>query len=225
MSDYLKDLQQKPKAKRILKGVHFDFAHPELTYTDWSQGGACSLENDMVLAKSKNKAKQLTPEQLAILEQIGETYTPLEKNLDGVNIEAPEVDKAEGEKQTLEEGNEMSAEILKQLEELKRENAVIKTQAKLADYGFSEEMSEAVAGAIVDLGDNGETVTKAFDALIAEKEEAVTKALEEAKKVEAPESDLQKALDDEKGEGGEPEAPVEKSLVDMIAEYQDAKVK
>jgi len=63
-------------------------------------------------------------------------------------------------------------------------------------------------------------ITQAFDALIARGEEAVTKA-EEA----TPEgdTDLQKAVAAEAGEGGEPEVEVAKTLLDKIAAHQDKK--
>lgn len=221
----LEKLVEKPKAKRVLKGVHFDFKGAEITYTDWSQGGACSLENEMVLAKAKDtkNKKELTPEQKAILDQIGEEYTELEKSKT-VEPQSPS-NEIEGEQIINEGTDEMSEDVLKELAALRRENAVIKAQKTVSSYGFDGELEEGLAGALADLEqDSKDFVVKALDALVANTEAKVEAAVTKAKEtIETADTDLQKALDSEAGEGGEPEAEVEKSFTDQIAAYQGVK--
>jgi len=232
MTDLLSSAVEKPKAKRVLKGVHFDFKGAEITYTDWSQGGACSLENDMVLAKAKDNKKPLTKEQQAILDQIGEEHTALEKSkVDATNTPSSPTtgDGIGGE--THDKGtDDMSDQIVKdlqaQLAALKHENAVVKAQGTLAGYGFEAELADEVAEVLASI-EASETIVKAFDALVAQAEAKVETALEKAQQEakaskETADTDLQKALDAEAGEGGEPEADaVEKSLIDKIIEQQD----
>lgn len=219
----LKELVGKPKAKRVLKGVHFDFKGAEITYTDMSQGGACSLENDMVLAKSKEKTKKLTPEQELILQEIGEEHTPLDKSKeDATNTPPPSQGDDGGEND--EKGTDiMSEEILKELAELKRENAVIKAQKTISGFGLDAELEEGLAGALADLeGDARASVVKALTSLKETAEADLKAAVGDVKKeLGTGDTDLQKALDEEAGEGGEPEAEVEKSFLDEIMGFQD----
>ena len=71
----------KRKAKRKLSGIHFDWDNPELSYTTPSQGGAASGLNDaFILKANKAEFEDLDGEQLSILKQIGEEFTPLQKS-------------------------------------------------------------------------------------------------------------------------------------------------
>ena len=226
----LKDLQEKPKAKRVLKGVHFDFAGAEITYTDWSQGGACSLENDMVLAKAKDSKKKLTEEQEAILGQIDEEYVALEKSKVAEQTKPTSVTGEENLKGT----DNMSDEILKELQDevklLRKERAVSKAKDALSGYEFTDELSATLSETFSVLGEEVQAViVKSFDELTAKSaakvEEAVAaKETELNKSRETDGTPLQKALDEEKGEGGESEQEnVEKSLVQKIMDQQDKK--
>jgi|26BtaG_2_1085354.scaffolds.fasta_scaffold01468_2 hypothetical protein len=232
MSNLLSSAVEKPKAKRVLKGVHFDFKGAEITYTDWSQGGACSLENDMVLAKAKNDKKPLTKEQQAILDQIGEEHTALDKSkADATNTPSSPATGDDIGGETNDKGtDDMSDQIVKDLQAeiaaLRHENAVEKAKGTLAGYGFEAELTGEVADVLAGI-EASETIVKAFDALVAQAEAKVEKAVEKANQEakdskETADTDLQKALDAEAGEGGEPEADnVEKSLIDKIMEQQD----
>jgi len=212
----LDSLKSKPKAKRVLKGVHFDFQGAEVTYTDWSQGGACSLENDMVLSKAKEVDKNLTPEQKDLLKKIGkEEFTPLAKAL-GEDNTSVETQTNKGN------DNDMSVEMQKQLDQMAQDLAISKAENKLTKYNFDEATQAELAKAIV-VGGDVEAVIKALDVIVAEKEEAVTKAAEEAaKKVENP---VAKALSEEKGDAEEAEEEVEKSVLDKLAEIRAQEAK
>lgn len=204
----LDDLKAPIKPKRILKGINFDWPNPELTLTDPSQGGACSLKNDIILEKSlkPNDAQE------AILKKIEEEFTPLLKALGEDNTSVDSQNQKGND-------NDMSVEMQKQLDQMAQDLAISKAENKLTKYNFDEEVQADLAKAIV-VGGDVEAVIKALDAMVASKEEAVTKAAEEASKtVENP---VAKALSEEKGDADEAEEEVEKSLMDRLAEVRSA---
>lgn len=208
MSD-LDNLKTQPEAKRLLKGVHFDFTGAEITYTNGT--GACSGHNDMVLAKSVDDSTPLTEEQQSILDKIGTEFTPLNKEVDNTSVKTPNP-----------EGNEpdMSELLQKQLDEQKeliatmaRDNGIMKAQADLGLFELDAEIEKELAEAMVD-GGNGEAVLKALTAVKA--------AIPEAEvEVENP---VTKALLVEKGVTGEPEEDikVEKSILEQLTEQMTA---
>jgi hypothetical protein len=220
----LQDLVEKPKAKRVLKGVHFDFTGSEITYTDWSQGGACSLENDMVLAKAKDSKslKTLTPEQQAILDKIGEEHTALDKSKVGATL----TPSSEGTGEEINEKgtDEMSEEILKELAELKRDNAILKASKTVSGFGFDDELEVGLSEALADLESDSQAIVIKALKTVQETTKAKAEAeIAEVKKNLVPaDTDLQKALDEEAGNGGEPEVEVEKTMLQKAMEYQDA---
>ena len=215
MSD-LDKIKSQPETTRILKTIQFDWDHPEVTYTSPDQGGAASGLNDAYLFKANKAEKEdLSEAQEAILSKIGEEFSPLQKannetpsssSEDKVGEEESKIDK--GNKETMSENTVTREEfetLQKALKESKAENA-------LMGYGFEAELNKELAVAVASL-ESFETITKAFDALIARGEAEVTKAKEEAAK-EPQENELSKALQEEAGKGGEAEADeeVDKSL-------------
>tara|TARA_R110000765_G_scaffold13543_1_gene40518 strand:+ start:183 stop:830 length:648 start_codon:yes stop_codon:yes gene_type:complete len=208
MSD-LDNLKTQPEAKRLLKGVHFDFTGAEITYTNGT--GACSGHNDMVLAKSVDDSTPLTEEQQSILDQIGTEFTPLKKEVGNTR-----------ETNQNPEGNEldMSVELQKQLDDqakliatMARDNGIMKAQADLGLFELDAEIEKELAEAMVD-GGNGEAVLKALTAVKA--------AIPEAKvEVENP---VAKALLVEKGIAGDAEEDikVEKSILEQLQDNMTA---
>lgn len=225
-AEELEALKSMPEAKRLLEGVNFDWEHPELTYTSPSQGGAASLKNEAYsLSKAKKASlEDLDQDQLSILKEIGEEFTSLEKHLGVGNTKTPSssAEAVGGEETKVDKGNKetMSEETVtrKEFVALQKALAVSEAEKRLMSYGFDAELNKSLAEALSEL-ESSESITKAFDALIARGEEAVTKAKDEAPVVE---TDLQKTLAGEAGESGEPEQNVEKSFLDKIQAHQDA---
>ena len=208
MSD-LDNLKTQPEAKRLLKGVHFDFAGAEITYTNGL--GACSGHNDMVLAKSVDDSTPLTEEQQSILDKIGTEFTPLKKEVGDTR-----------KTKTNEEGNEtdMSVELQKQLDvqaeelkELKRDNAVLKALKEVEQFGLDEVIQKELVAAMVD-GEGSEAIVKALSAVKAATPEA---------KVEV-ENPVAKALSEEAGGEGiaEEDVKVEKSILEQLKDNMQA---
>ena len=208
MSD-LDNLKTQPEAKRLLKGVHFNFAGAEITYTNGT--GACSGHNDMVLAKSVDDSTPLTEEQQSILDKIGTEFTPLKKEVGDTR-----------KTKTNEEGNEtdMSVELQKQLDdqaeelkELKRDNAVLKALKEVEQFGLDEVVQKELVAAMVD-DEGSEAIVKALSAVKA--------AIPEAKvEVENP---VAKALSEEAGGEGiaEEDVKVEKSILEQLKDNMQA---
>ncbi len=225
----LEELQKHQKtmeATRQIVGTHFDWDHPELTYTSAAQGGAAHMHNEPYDISKAKKATvdDLLPEEMTILKEIGEEFVSLEKHLDTSDKKTPSSSATArvGEDTSIDkQGNESTMSDTPVTREefvaLQKALAVSKAENTLMSYGFDAELNKSLAAAIADL-ETSETITKAFDVLIARSEEAVTKAKEAAPEAD---TDFQKALDQEQGEGGEPEAEVEKSFLDKIAAHQD----
>lgn len=217
----LQAIQSNLEAKRVIKGVHFDWDHPEVTYTSPSQGGAASLKNDAYIFKAAKATKEdLDETQESILKQIGEEFTTLEKSKDGNNqTPSSSSEDVDGEETQVNKGNNMTDVTREEFVELQKALAVEKAKNSITVYAFEADLNKAVAGAVATLSDEDkEAITKAFDALIARGEAEVEKA--KAVKPEE-ESELSKALADEAGEAGEAEEDVEKSLATRARESQD----
>lgn len=214
------------EVKRILKAIHFDFENPELTLTSPSQGGAASLKNEAYLFKAdKAKEEDLDDSQRAILDVIGEEFSPLQKaNNKTPSSSSEDVDGEENSNITKDNEDIMSENMVtrEEFETLQKELAVSKAAHSIVKYKFSEEVAEGVASALASLkSDEQEAISKAFDALVATGEEAVEKA-KEAKADE--ENDLAKKLQDEAGDDGEVEGEtVEKTLAQKIEDRQNAR--
>lgn len=230
ISKDLSEIQSKVEATHILKGVNFDWEHPELTYTSPSQGGAASLKND---AYQLNKAKKaveadLDTEQAQIIKDIGEEFVSLEKHLKTDNTQTPSSSASARDGEELEvitKGNPTmtNEKILERVAQLEKDLSVSKAVNSIAVYSFETELNKAVAGAIATLSaEDKEVIQKAFDTLVATGVEAVEKAVEKAGKSKPEdESELTKALAEEAGAEGEADEPVEKSLGERARDSQD----
>ena len=217
----LEEIQSKPKAKRILKGITFDFKGAHIAYTDGSQGGAASLKNDPYLLKAEDIDKELTKEQQEILEAIGEESTPLEKSID-VDKNAPssstEVVSGEDEKLSKQKEDKMSEAIEKELADMKHQVAVMKAEKVLIGYDFEADLVKGLAEALATLSDEGvESVSKALKTLKSKSDEALEKASDIASK----ENELEKKLSKEDGHA-EAEETIEKSFLDQVKESMKA---
>lgn len=220
----LSDIQSQPEATRQIEGVNFDWDHPELTYTSPSQGGAASLKNDAYNISKAKKAKieDLDDEQAGILKDIGEEFVSLEKHLGVDNNQTPSssAEAKVGEDNPVNKGTNMTDVTREEFEALQKALAVSQAVNALSGYDFEADVNKAVAGAIANLDtEDKEAITKAFDALVARGVADVEKAVA-AKPAEEAESDLSKALSEEAGDGGEVEAPVEKSLAERAIDAQ-----
>lgn len=218
----LKTIQKGITATRQVKGVHFDWEFPEVTYTTPSQGGAASLKNDAYLFKA-NKAVEsdLDESQVSILEKIGEEFTTLQKSVDGDNPPPSSVstDGDTGENNDVQKDNKMTDVTREEFEELQKALAVSNAVNSIAGYAFEADLNKAVASAVASLSvEDAAVMNKAFDELEARGKAALDKALE-AKTPE--ENELVKALAEEKGETGEVEEEMEKSLAERAREAQD----
>lgn len=229
MSD-LDSIKSEPKAKRILRKVHFNFKGAHLAYTDGSQGGAASLKNESYLFKANDEDLKLTEEQEDILNELGEEPTPLDKTLSEVGNKDTHSSLSEDGEDKLEniEEDQMSTGISKeaverleqQIAELTKANAVIKAQSLLKKYEFDEELEIGVADAMASVKqESADIIIKALDVVTARIDEAVSKAKEEAveKSAEKEENPLAKALEEEAGHDEAVET-VEKSLAERITQ-------
>ena len=218
----LSEIQSEVKAKRRLKGVNFQFKGAHIAYTEESQGGAASGLNEPVLLKSNELNKELTQSQKDILEEIGEEFTPLDKSLT-VDTHTPSSATVDsGEDNQNDKGNLMAdnAEILKKLEQLEQDNKILKAEKAIASYEFDAELSVGVASAIANLDEAQVTaITKAFDGLIAQKDEAVNKAKESVKVEE--ETELSKSLKNEQGNDSVEEEVAELTTVEKMLKSKE----
>lgn len=210
------------KRKKITN-ITFAFEGAHLAYTDWSQGGAASMENIPVLLKSE-ELQPLTEEQKKKLELYGEEFKPLvikTGDLNKTSSSSPEGVVEDDNK--LSEGNktEMSEDILKQLAELKAQNEAMasalkaievkKVEDKISTYSLPEALSKSVSDLLFDVGsEKADVIYKALDALV-EAKVAVAKAA-----AESTTTDLAKALG---AEVGDLEKPAEESLGSKIQKH------
>lgn len=199
----LEAIQSDKKIKRILKGINFDWPNPEITLTDPSVGGACSLKNEIIIEKSMQPINET---QQAILDEIEEEFTPIAKQLeDAVEVDNTSVNETQKE-------TDMSVEKDQEIAELKKQLRKVDVTKAFAKYELGELEADLVELAS-DMEDYS-VLTKALDVLVAKVEVEVTKAKEEV----TPENPVLKAMSEEQGQGGEPEVEVEKSMSEKIKE-------
>lgn len=201
--------------KRKLKDITFDFKGAHLAYTDASQGGAASGYNEPYLLKSLSL--EATTEQLAIIEDIGEELTPLDKTVsknavveEGANgsvIAEPSIQESPenltaGVNNEVIKGNSMSEqdEIIKalqeQVEQLTLAAAIEKSKNALSKYTFDNEVMDLVVPVFAKLQEEGRgALLKAFDALVSQTE--VVKAKVQALQDEVEIEKSKKAVDAE----------------------------
>lgn len=187
----------KTNKKRKLKEITFDFKGAHLAYTDASQGGAASGYNEPYLLKSLSM--EPTQEQLAILKDIDEELTPLDKTVvintvvaEGANgsviaepsiKESPETFTAGVNNEVITtnneviKGNTMSEqdEIIKalkeQVEQLTLAAAIEKAKNSLAKYSFDAEVLDKTVSVFAKLQEEGQAaLLKAFDTLVEQTE-------------------------------------------------------
>lgn len=198
------------KQIRKLKDVHFDFDTAHLAYTD----GAASLKDEPYLLKSLEVVEDATDQP----ESDNQAHACEDENVDRSTTENPT---SKENKMT-----DVNKELQDQIAQMQHELAVQKAVNSLNKYGLNAELSAPLADALADLdADKQEAVFKAFDAFVAAKDEAVQKAVSEAKTTaEADKNPIEKAMDSDKEVGAE--EVVEKSdkeltLAEKIAQYQD----
>lgn len=214
------------KVKRKLTKISFDFDKAHLAYTS-TDYPACSMLDDPILLKSLEEGKELTLAQRMTLEAAGHDVSEVGKSTEGVTKSSTSIN--EGiEVDNLNENEEgsidtMSQELLKAAEErieaLEKQAKAAEAKADLIKYNLDAELTKSVAEQLAQVED-ASVVFKALDALVADKEEALTKAKEEAAetlekakatKVDAEGNPLAEMLEKEVGESGEAEQEVTKS--------------
>jgi hypothetical protein len=206
------------KAKRRL----YDFNVTGIAVTDGSQGGACSLLNEPLLLKSLKGGATLTPEQKAILLEIGHTESEVGKSLTDDKLPLSSSEETSGGDNLTIEGTDMSEELIKGLQEqvaaLKKSNI----QKDLGAYGFEADVANGLADVLVGLEAEGlASVTKALDAVVAKGEAEVELAKAAVPAPKEEENPLAKALSEEKGEGGEPEGDAPKTMLEKALAAKD----
>lgn len=208
--------------KNALTKLSFDFRGAHLAYTDVSVGGAASGYNSPIILKSNMFTA--TPEQLAIIKELEEELTPLDKTLGvsnadngkqntpstSANAEAVMAgdDKKvlEGKEKTMSEqdliaANAAQAEVVKKLEEqvaaLMLANAKEKAKNSIAKYKLEESEAEGLAQALAVLPEDAkESVVKALDSLVSKLAEKEVE-IAKAKETASPQEEIVKAAQKE----------------------------
>jgi len=208
------------KKKKTLTKWTFNFKGAHLAYTDASVGGAASGYNSPILLKANTL--KATPEILAIIKDLEEELTPLDKTLGvsnadngkqntpstSANAEAVMAgdDKKvlEGKEKTMSEqdliaANAAQAEVVKKLEEqvaaLMLANAKEKAKNSIAKYKLEESEAEGLAQALAVLPEDAkESVVKALDSLVSKLAE---KEIAKAKETASPQEEIVKAAQKE----------------------------
>lgn len=220
----------KKTPKRFLSEFDFSQKRHHLSLTTKSVGGPASQENWFI---DLNKAMK-DPEDLALLEELGEEYTELEKKQAVYNQEkapstsATEAPDAGVDNETLNKGKEdtmsdiSKAEfeaLQKELAEMKAEKVKGEVEKSLTKYELDEEVQKGLAGVLVAVEDK-EAVTKALDALVARVEAVKTEKEELAKAAEGKEvkepTELEKAMAEEEGEMSEETLSKAEGLTDEV---------
>ena len=200
----MSDLDQLKKPKRLLKNISFQGENAALSYTTGC--GAASLKNESYLFKSLDvkEQKELSDEALASED-------------DNTSVTQKDVSKSNDIKN---KGDQMTDQVsMEKFVSLQKKLAT----NELAPYGFEADLQKSLVDVVVGLADEqSEVLFKAFNAIVAEKEEAVNKALEAKADTKEEETELQKSLKDEAGHQ-DVEAPVAKSLVQDALDKIDAK--
>jgi len=206
------------KAKRRL----YDFNVTGIAVTDGSQGGACSLLNEPLLLKSLKGGATLTPEQKAILLEIGHTESEVGKSLTDDKLPLSSSEETSGGDNLTIEGTDMSEEVNKALEAQVAVLTKKLIQKDLGVYGLESDLSKELAEVLAGLGEDAvASVTKALDAVVAKGEAEVEVAKSAAPAPKEEENPLAKALSDEKGEGGDPEGDAPQTMLEKAMAAKD----
>lgn len=208
------------KPKRKLTKISFDFDNPHLAYTSADQP-ACSLVDDPVLLKSLEQGKELTINQIAILTEAGHDVSEVSKSLQATENTTSTTPVAEEENLNKnQEGTTLMTdqvlELKTQIEELQKQLKKADIEKSLGKYSLETEVQGELAEALVSIADTG-AVFKAMDAIVIA---ADTKMEELKKSIPAEENPLAKSLQEEQGEGGDPEEEkLNKSLSERLAAF------
>ena len=165
-----------PEADAVLKGINFDWEHPELTYTSPSQGGAASMKNQVYDVSKAKKAtiEDLDKEQLGILDNLGEEFISLEKHLGEDKKQTPSSSEKEefGEELETEKGKgEMSqTDLEKQLADQQTLIKSLMLEKKFSKFELTEDTVEAISKSLAPL--ENEAVDSVVKALTELKEKA-----------------------------------------------------
>jgi hypothetical protein len=206
------------KAKRRL----YDFNVTGIAVTDGSQGGACSLLNEPLLLKSLKGGATLTPEQKAILLEIGHTESEVGKSLTDDKLPLSSSEETSGGDNLTIEGTDMSEEVNKALEAQVAVLTKKLIQKDLGVYGLESDLSKELAEVLAGLGEDAvASVTKALDAVVAKGEAEVELAKATVPAPKEEENPLAKALSKEKGEGGDPEGDAPKTMLEKALAAKD----
>lgn len=227
--------EMKVNPKRLISEFDFSEKRHHLSLTTPAVGGPASQENWYV---DMNKSK-LAPEDLALLEELGEEFTELEKKQDAVSNQekAPSTSELEAQdagvdNKTLNKGKDdnMSDTITKaEFEALQAELAKMKADkevsekkavvAELSKYSLDEEVATSLAGVMVAVEDYT-VITKALDALASRVQEAETAKADLEKSVKTGEAkeptQLEKDMSAEEGEGSDESLEKSNELTDDI---------
>lgn len=201
------------KAKYRLKKAHFDFEGAEVSYTTQEVGGAASLKNEAYLFKSMaDDSKESVEEVSDTTSEAGITGETADEDVSKTN--------ENNEDDMSQELMDKVEQLQKQLAERDHEVAVEKASTAFGKFDLEAELVKELAEAFQ--GESAELVVKALEVIVAAKDEAMTKALEDKQGEENP---LAKSLEEEAGHDEAAETPVAKSLQERLDAYEASKTK
>lgn len=202
----IESLKTKPKAQYVLKEAHFDFEGAEVSYTTAEVGGAASLKNNAYLFKSMQQ------ESLEGAEVLDNGNTGVIADVDVSKSNEPDE-----ETMTQEVIKALEAKVAEMEKQLQAKELAVKVAAAsetFSKYGIDAEIVKELSEKYVD---SVETITKALDAVVANKDSEIQK-VKESITTETVADDIAKALTVEKGQVGEPEEPVQKTIQEQVSE-------
>ncbi len=202
--------------KRIIHSIWFDKDTAECSLTSESQGGPASQMDTVLLKANSPLESDLSDQEREYLSYIGEEFTPLQKQKSNNNTLSSV--KSDAGEDNLTKGNKMSDKNVVEQEAINkaRDAKIAKLEKALMQKDIEKyniNNSEVVAAALVELGDEkSQEIIKAFATIEKTAEVAITKSKE---------TPLDKAFE-EAGEDGEADAPVEKSMAEIMkAKFED----
>lgn len=225
VKDLFSDLTSATKPTHLLSNFSFAHKNAHYAYTDWSVGGAASLKNNYYLEKAM--ATGLNKEQEDLAKDLEEELVPLDKKLSkDASDTAPSTPSGAvnaGVDNEPTKGNEdqMSAELQKQVDELKKQLEAAKIEKSLSKYELSEEDNSALSSALAAIEDEAKraSVLKVLDGVIAKHaEEKETLQKQVAKPADKEENPLVKQLATEEGQTAEVPSGKKLSLAQQASE-------
>lgn len=205
----MSDLNKLKKPKiRLLKAT-FDHEGAEVSYTTMEKGGAASLMNEAYMFKSMDS---MTNESLESAEALDNGNTGVIQTADNLS-KSNENNKVE-ETMTGMTKEQIDA-LIEENNNLKKKLTTEANMATLAKYELGEDLTKELAES-----DSLELVTKALDAMVVIKDEAIEEAKVPAAAVA---TDIAKALAEEAGHDDAPEAQINKTLAERMADARAQK--